>query len=172
MEGMRAAESTLHLKQEQAISWSNDSWKYAGVADYIIGPDASASNLIVAEAKKGWHFEDKFQLIGQLGCLLRSRMDAGKNTPVFGLLTNGERFKFIAIDTDLVVRSTYTISLTWSSQHVHEKSENGLKEILTMIKWIVSSTSRISPTCSAVHLKTRNISKSLRSMRSCFGVKG
>ena len=46
------------------------------------------------------------QVLCEAGCLLKKRLAAGKETPVFAVLTNGLLFRFFAIDTNGVVYSS------------------------------------------------------------------
>ncbi|KAJ3253857.1 hypothetical protein HK103_007657 [Boothiomyces macroporosus] len=82
---------------------------YTGDVDYMFGSsktksvDNMDSFLLVVEAKKGWPDSAVPQVLCEAGCLLRKRLAAGKNTPVFAVLTNGLLFRFFAIDIDGVV---------------------------------------------------------------------
>ena len=64
------------------------------------------SFLLVVEAKYEWPAKSVAQTLVEAGCLLKKRLAAGKNTPVFAVLTNGLLFRFFAIDTDGTVYSS------------------------------------------------------------------
>ncbi|KAJ3252547.1 hypothetical protein HK103_001399 [Boothiomyces macroporosus] len=89
--------------------WEGTGFGYTGDVDYMFGSsktksvDNMDSFLLVLEAKKEWPDSAVPQVLCEAGCLLRKRLAAGKNTPVFAVLTNGLLFCFFAIDTDGVV---------------------------------------------------------------------
>jgi hypothetical protein len=77
--------------------------------DYILGTSEYKSAAtresfpLIVEARKEWFDRAIPQVLCKAGCLLKRRLAAGKDTPVFAVLTNGEFFRFFAIDTDNVV---------------------------------------------------------------------
>ena len=46
------------------------------------------------------------QVLCEAGCLLQKELAAGNKTAVFGVLTNGQLFRFFAIDVDGIVYSS------------------------------------------------------------------
>lgn len=78
---------------------------FTGFTDYMIGSKLKVgeldSMLLVVEAKLEWPRKAVWQVLIEAGCHLKTRMGAGKNTPVFAVLSNGTLFQFFAIDTDM-----------------------------------------------------------------------
>jgi hypothetical protein len=62
-----------------------------------------ASSLVVVQATMEWPDSSVSQDLCQAGCLLKRRLAVGKITYVFAVLSNGQLFRFFAIDTDGVV---------------------------------------------------------------------
>ena len=128
------------------------------------------SFLLVVQAKKEWPDSAIPQVLAEAGCLLKKRLAAGKNTPVFAALTNGTDFKFFAIDTNSVVYD--------SGKKVLEPGEDGtynsstsLSEILRWLNWFMTVIKSISPRASSENLSDQKIDESLTRVRNCFGPK-
>ena len=132
--------------------------------------DTMDSFLLVVEAKYEWPAKSVAQTLAEAGCLLKKRLAAGKNTPVFAALTNGTDFRFFAIDTDGVVYA--------SGQKVLEPGDDGtynssssLSIILRWFTWFMTATKSISPRASTEDLTAEKIEDSLTQLRNCFGPK-
>jgi hypothetical protein len=75
--------------------WEGTGFGYTGDVDYMFGSsttksvDTMDSLLLVVQAKKEWPDSAIPQILCEAGCLLKKRLAAGKNTPVFAVLTNG-----------------------------------------------------------------------------------
>jgi hypothetical protein len=120
------------------------------------------SFLLIVEA----NYSDIPQVIAEAGCLLKRRQAAGKETPVFAVLTNGTDFRFFAIDTDGVVSASkrYLLELGFYN------SSTSLSEILRWFTWFMTA---ISPRSSSENLTAdEKIEDSLNQLRkNCFGRK-
>jgi hypothetical protein len=156
--------------------WDGPGFGYTGDVDYMFGTsktksvDTMDSFLLVVEAKKEWPDSAIPQVLAEAGCLLKKRLAAGKNTPVFAVLTNGLLFRFFAIDTDGVVYS--------SGQKVLEPGEDGtynssssLTDILRWLTWFMVAIKSVSPRASTEDLTSEKIEDSLNQLRNCFGPK-
>jgi hypothetical protein len=102
--------------------------------------------------------------------LLKKRLAAGKNTPVFAVLTNGLLFRFFAIDTDGVVYASETRILGFGEDGTYNSSTS-LSEILRWFTWFMSAINSVSPRASSEDLTTEKIGDSLTQLRNCFGPK-
>ena len=156
--------------------WEGTGFGYTGDVDYMFGSsktksvDTMDSFLLVVEAKYEWPAKSVAQTLAEAGCLLKKRLAAGKNTPVFAVLTNGLLFRFFAIDIDGVVYS--------SGQKVLEPGEDGtynssssLTDILRWLTWFMTSIKSISPRASSENLTDKATGDSLTQLRTCFGPK-
>ena len=156
--------------------WEGTGFGYTGDVDYMFGSsriksvDDMDSFLLVVEAKYEWPAKSVAQTLAEAGCLLKKRLDAGKKTPLFAVLTNGILFRFFAIDTDGVVYS--------SGQKVLEPGEDGtynssssLTDILRWFTWFMVAIKSVSPRASTEDLTIEKIDDSLSELRNCFGPK-
>ncbi|KAI9315416.1 hypothetical protein BDR26DRAFT_886797 [Obelidium mucronatum] len=132
--------------------WEGTGFGYTGDVDYMFGSsktksvDTMDSFLLVVVAKKEWPDSAIPQVLAEAGCLLKKRLAAGKNTPVFAVLTNGLLFRFFAIDTDGVVYAS--------------KTHSSLSEILRWFTWFMTAI-----------MTEKAIGDSLTQLRNCFGPK-
>ena len=129
------------------------------------------SFLLVVEAKKEWPDSAIPQVLAEAGSLLKKRLAAGKNTPVFAVLTNGLFFRFFAIDTDCVVYSSKRQIVLEVGEDDSYNSSSSLSEILSWFHWFMSSIKSISPRASCEDLPQSKIDESLAQLRGCFGLK-
>jgi hypothetical protein len=156
--------------------WEGPGFGYTGSADYMIGSsknksvDTMDSFLLVVEAKVEWPRGAVAQVICEAGCLLKKRLAAGKNTPVFAVLTNGTDFQFFAIDTDGVVYASEREILKRGKDATYNSSSS-LSEILRWFTWFMTSIESVSPRASSEDLSETMIKDSLTRLRSCFGPK-
>ena len=156
--------------------WEGTGFGYTGDVDYMFGTsktksvDTMDSFLLVVEAKKEWPDSAIPQVLCEAGCLLKKRLAAGKNTPVFAALTNGLFFRFFAIDTDGVVYASKTRLLEIGEDGTY-KSSSSLSEILRWFTWFMTSIKSISPRASSEDLTVEKIEDSLTQLRNCFGPK-
>ena len=121
--------------------------------------DTMDSFLLIVEAKTEWPASAIPQILAEAGCLLKNRQAAGKNTPVFAVLTNGFDFKFFAIDTDGVVYASEKEYLKIGPDGTYTSSTS-LSEILRWLSWFMTAIKSIE-----------NIDDSLTQLRNCFGPK-
>ena len=128
------------------------------------------SFLLVVEAKKEWPDSAIPQVLAEAGCLLKKRLAAGKNTPVFAVLTNGRLFRFFAIDTDCVVYASGEILLKVGKDETYNSSTS-LSEIFLWFNWFMRSIKSVSPRASSEDLPQSKIDESLDQLRTCFGPK-
>ena len=155
-------------------NWEGAGFGYTGDVDYMFGSsktksvDTMDSFLLVVEAKKEWPDSAIPQVLCEAGCLLKKRLAAGKNTPVFAVLTNGLLFRFFAIDTDGVVYASKT-RLLESGEDGTYNSSTSLSEILRWFTWFMTSIKSVSPRASSEDLTAEKIDDSLTLLRSCFG---
>ena len=97
--------------------WDGPGFEHIGNADYMFGfsrlnsVESMESLFFIIQARNEWPDQAVAKVICEAGCLLRSRQAAGKNTPVFAALTNGNLFRFFAIDTDGIVYASELIIL-------------------------------------------------------------
>ena len=158
--------------------WGGKEFGYTGDVDYMLGSsriksvDTMDSFLLVVEAKKEWPDSAIPQVLAEAGCLLKKRLAAGKNTPVFAVLTNGLLFRFFAIDIDGVVYSSgqTPIGLGLGPGGDYTNSP-ALSEILRWLIWFMTSIKSISPRYSCENLTDKAIGDSLTQLRKCFGPK-
>lgn len=157
--------------------WEGTGFRYTGDVDYMFGSsktksvDDMDSSLLVVEAKYEWPARSVAQTLAEAGCLLKKRLAAGKNTPVFAALTNGLLFRFFAIDTDGVVYSSgLPILLGFGAEGDYTKSPS-LSEILRWFAWFITSIKNISPRASSEDLTAEKITESLAQLRQSFGLK-
>jgi hypothetical protein len=156
--------------------WEGTGFGYTGDVDYMFGSsktksvDTMDSFLLVVEAKKEWPDSAIPQVLAEAGCLLKKRLAAGKNTPVFAVLTNGLLFRFFAIDTDGVVYASKTRLLEIGEDGTY-KSSSSLSEILRWFTWFMTAIKSISPRASSENLTDKAIGDSLTQLRNCFGPK-
>jgi hypothetical protein len=148
--------------------WEGTGFGYTGDVDYMFGSsktksvDTMDSFLLVVEAKKEWPDSAIPQVLCEAGCLLKKSLAAGKNTPVFAVLTNGLLFRFFAIDIDGVVYSSGQTPIGLGLT---------LSEILRWLTWFMTSIKSISPRVSSENLTDKAIGDSLTQLRNCFGPK-
>jgi hypothetical protein len=156
--------------------WEGTGFGYTGDVDYMFGSsktksaDNMDSYLLVVEAKKEWPDSAIPQVLCEAGCLLKKRLAAGKNTPVFAVLTNGLLFRFFAIDTDGVVYASKTRILEIGEDGTYNSSTS-LSEILRWFTWFMTAINSVSPRASSEDLTTEKIGDSLTQLRNCFGPK-
>ena len=140
--------------------------------DYMLGSSKFYSVksmntfLMVVEAKKEWPDSAVPQIVCEAGCLLKKRVAAGKNTPVFGILTNGSFFRFFAVDINWVVYAS-GLKLLEVGKDDYTTSES-LREILRWITWLMSIVKTISPRASTEDLTKNDIDGALTGVRRCF----
>jgi hypothetical protein len=134
--------------------------------------DAMDSFLLVVEAKKEWPDSAIPQVLAEAGCLLKKRLSAGKNTPVFAVLTNGLFFRFFAIDIDGTVYSSgqTPIVLAYGPEGDYANSPT-LLEIIRWFTWFMTAIRSISPRASSENLTAEKFEVSLTQLRKCFGIK-
>ncbi|KAI8893385.1 hypothetical protein BC833DRAFT_569266 [Globomyces pollinis-pini] len=156
--------------------WEGPGFVYTGNVDYMLGSsktksvDTMDSFLLVVEAKKEWPDDAVAQVLCEAGCLLKKRLAAGKETPVFAVLTNGLLFRFFAIDTNGVVYSS-EVELLKIGRDGTYNSSTSLSEILRWFTWFIASIKSVSPRASSEDLTAEKIGDSLTQLRSCFGPK-
>jgi hypothetical protein len=158
--------------------WEGPGFGYTGNVDYMFGSSKTKSVetmdsfLLVVEAKKEWPDSAIPQVICEAGCLLKKRLAAGKDTPVFAVLTNGIFFRFFAIDTNGKVYSSGLppIGLGFGPEGDYANSPT-LSEILRWFTWFMTSMKSFSPRASSEDLTAEKIDDSLDQLRSCFGLK-
>jgi hypothetical protein len=156
--------------------WEGTGFGYTGDADYMLGPsriktvDTMDSFLLVVQAKKEWPDSAIPQVLAEAGCLLKKHLAAGKETPVFGVLTNGTEFRFFAIDTDGVVYASDKEVLKLGEDGTY-KSSSSLSIILRWFTWFMTAIKSISPMASTKDLTVEKIEDSLTQLRNCFGPK-
>ena len=155
--------------------WEGPGFGYTGDVDYMFGTsktksvDTMDSFLLVVEAKYEWPAKSVAQTLAEAGCLLKKRLAAGKNTPVFAVLTNGLLFRFFAIDIDGVVYSSGQTPIGLGLGPGGDYTESPtLSEILRWLTWFMIS---ISPRASSENLTDKAIGDSLTQLRNCFGPK-
>ena len=149
--------------------------KYTGFTDYMIGtglePRSVDTLVLVVKAKGAWLPSAIFpQVICEAGCLLKRRIQAGKETPVFAILTNGENFQFFALDVDSKVYSSGQIVLDRGSSGSFADSPS-LIEILRWCYWFVSCMNAVSPRVAGMDLDQVEINSACELVRACFGRK-
>jgi hypothetical protein len=156
--------------------WEGTEVSYTGNVDYMFGtsemPVAKVPDtfVLVVEAKKEWPDSAVPQVLCEAGCLLKKRLAAGKNTPVFAVLTNGTLFRFFAIDTDGVVYAS-TMKVLEIGEDGTYKTSTSLTLILRWINWFMTSIQSVSRRASSEDLTNTMITESLAKLRSCFGPK-
>jgi hypothetical protein len=158
---------------EVKLDWEGTGFGYTGDVDYMFGSsktksvDTIDSFLLIVEAKKEWPDSAIPQILCEAGCLLKKRLAAGKNTPVFAVLTNGLFFRFFAIDIDACVFASENEVLKVGKEGTYSSSSS-LSEILRWFTWFMTAIKSISPRASSEDLSVENIEDSLTQLRSCF----
>ncbi|CAM6127497.1 unnamed protein product [Calypogeia fissa] len=168
LERERESEANLTGFCEVKNDWEGPGLKYTGTVDYMIGSAADRSVLsmdsffLVMEAKKEWPDSAVAQVLAEAGCLLKRRLNSGKKTPVFAVLTNGRLFRFFVIDADGVV---------YSSEEMLGLSQGyaSLAEILRWFSWFLGAMKAVSPRASQTDVTDDDIEDSLAQLRCCFG---
>ena len=156
--------------------WQGQGVSYTGNVDYMLGssPDRTVEHLdslwMVKQDKKVWPDVDIPQVICEAGCLLKRRLDAGEDTPVFAVLTNGSTFRFVCIDVDGAVYASKTIALQLGHDGTY-KTSSTLSEILRWFSWFMNVVKSICPAASSERLTQDQINESLSQLRTCFGPK-
>jgi hypothetical protein len=156
--------------------WEGTGFGYTGDVDYIFGSsktksvDTMDSFLLVVEAKKEWPDSAIPQVLCEAGCLLKKRLAAGKNTPVFAVLTNGTDFRFFAIDTNSVVYAADKEVLKVGEDGTYNSSTS-LTDILRWFTWFMVAIKSFSPRASTEELAVEKTEDSLTRLRNCFGLK-
>ncbi|KAI3661670.1 hypothetical protein MP638_002922 [Amoeboaphelidium occidentale] len=157
--------------------WEGPGFGYTGTVDYMLGSSITRtvesidSFLLIVEAKKEWPDSAVPQTVCEAGCLLRKRLAAGKNTPVFAVLTNSYFFRFFAIDTDGVVYAS-RVSILDPGTDGSYCSSTTLPEILQWFYWMMETLKSVSPRAFGEDLTKEAINSSINELRKCFGVKG
>ena len=152
--------------------WEGKGIVYTGNVDYMIGSSKSKSDismdsyLLVVEAKKEWVEKSVYQAISEAGCLLKRRLEAGKNTPVFAVLTTGFIYRFFAIDIEGVVYCSGIVVLNDDNDNYSKC----LSDILHWITWFMTAIKSISPRSPNKDL-TETVEDSLKKLTACFGLK-
>lgn len=96
-------------------------------------------------------------------------MAAGKNTPVFAVLTNAKFFQFFAIDTNDVVYSSGGNPIVLGPGADGEwASSKSLVEILRWLQWFVDCMKSISPRVSCQDISDSE-QDALGLILQCFG---
>jgi hypothetical protein len=154
------------------IEWIGDHVIFEGILDYMIGYTSNDGRLnsrfLIVEAKKGWLPEASvWQTVSQAGCLMKNRLEAGKNTPVFAALSDGDHFRFFAVDTDMKVYCSQTIYIRRATNGF--SSSDSLVEILRWFSWILEVCKSDLPAASQGDLSDKVVPTSLVQMRACFG---
>ena len=124
------------------------------------------SHILVAEAKSEWPRSAVPQIVAQAGCLLKRRLETGRETPVFAVLSNGHFFRFFAIHTDAVVYSSTDFVLQRGEDNSYQSS-TFLHEILRWMHWMISTYESVSPRASS-DSSPQDIDRALAEIRSCF----
>jgi hypothetical protein len=153
-------EVLLNASNEQLLGfcevkndWEGTGFGYSGDVDYMFGSsktksaDDMDSFLLIVEAKYKWPAKSVAQTLAEAGCLLKKRLDAGKKTPVFAVLTNGTDFRFFAIDTDGVVYASDKVVLKLGDDGTYNTSSS-LSVILRWFTWFMTAIKSISPRAS------------------------
>ena len=110
-------------------------------------------------------------MLCEAGCVLKRRLAAGKDTPVFAVLTNVLLFRFFAINTDGVVYSSGILILLGFGPDEDYTNSPTLTEILRWFTWFMTAIKSVSPRASKEDLTAEMIDDPLVRLRSCFGPK-
>ncbi|TPX30786.1 hypothetical protein SeLEV6574_g08586 [Synchytrium endobioticum] len=158
-------------------SWSGTGFGYTGTVDYMIGSSVSrdtADNLdsffLVVQAKTEWPKSALPQVLAEAGCLLNKRLAAGKQTPVFAVLTNAKFFQFFAIDTDSIVYCSGEPTILAVGPDGSWNASTSLVDILRWFRWFITCMASISPRASRVDI-TQTMERALADVINCFGKK-
>ncbi|EPZ35355.1 hypothetical protein O9G_000751 [Rozella allomycis CSF55] len=150
--------------------WEGTGFGYTGDVDYMLGYSkfqyvgTMDSSILVVQAKQEWPDSSIAQVLCEAGCLLKKRLAAGKNTPVFAALTNGLLFRFFAIDVDAIVYASPIVVLNVGDDGTYNSSAS-LSEILRWFNWFITSANSISSS------EDFSVEDSLTQLRNCFGTK-
>jgi hypothetical protein len=192
-ESLYYSDANLTAFCETDNRWSGAGIEYTGNVDYMIGScdtRETAENidsfLLVVKAKLEWPQRYMLpltphvlilcscsalpQVLAEAGCLLRRRLAAGKNTPVFAVLTNAEHFQFFAIDVDNVVYCSGQPIFLGLGSDGDWASSTSLRQILRWFKWFITSMASISPQSSQVDI-SQTKDEALVRLRECFGLR-
>ena len=166
---LQVADGFLKIVQESNEKWENDGVRFNGYVDYSIKSNDNKSQLIVTEVKGVWDEDEaETQLLAEAGALLCRRLDDGKNTPVFGVLSNAKIFKFYVIDDrDRSVYSSGLVTMQYRPGTDFRESEE-LKEIVTWLRWFLTVITSISRRSSPATLSDDGILSSLQELRRNF----
>lgn len=126
-----------------------------GRADIMIGSLHSGDDgfLLITEVKKDLQEtvglqKPIIQLIAGAAALAQRRAAAGLHTPVFGVLTNGERYRFFVLATDGRVYSSSEGGFRITAEFpLVDQFDADLSIILRWLTFCVDTISAISPRC-------------------------
>ena len=172
LEAQRHFPSHLSTMQQVKLIWKD----FKGFIDIAVCTQDMESIILVVEAKRGWLNGKVYQLLAEAGCLLQQRdEELGKKTPVLGLLSDGYRYQFFAIDErDKSVYSSNLITLE-ISRTPNFRTNPQVSEILNWIIWFIKIVVAVSPPSTPqpfIPGKQPRVVPSkalmLRELRSCF----
>lgn len=126
-----------------------------GRADIMIGSVNSGDDgyLLITEVKKDWgergpSQKSITQLLAGAGAMAQRRAAVDLYTPVFGILTNGERYRFFVLDTDGRVYSSSEEGFRLSTDSPLTRDfEAELSIILRWLTFFLDTICAISPRC-------------------------
>ena len=165
----------MHAFGEVTNAWNGPGVYYNGRVDYMIGsgqPEDHSiqdidSFIIVVEAQLDWPAEAVSQTLAEVGCVLRNRLQAGKNTPVFAILTNSKFFRFFAIDVDGVAYSSGVEMILFRGYSW--KANDSLIKIWKWFYWFITCMKSISPRCSEIDITEDTIKTNTDKIIENFG---
>ena len=125
----------LRVLSQSRNTCQSENFLFAGVAEYSITSYDGLSELLVIGVKAGTEIVTaELQLFAHAATILRERLMEKRNTAVMAVLTNGELFKFYAIDDrDSSVCSSRVIFLNYRTNREF-KSYTDLIEVGTWFR--------------------------------------
>lgn len=157
-----------------------------GRTDYMVGSPGTgiAGCLMVVEAKRDWpknvSWPEKMgvlQLLMGMDAVIYQRKKTGRDTPVFGILSNAENFCFFAMDTDGGCFSSGSVPFLLDiTLPFTQTFASDLARIVRWIRFFFNAMPKISPRCRRQRTDVVRTPddvnypiKTLAQVRECFG---
>ena len=171
---VHSPDKKLRVFCEVQNDWTGPGFYLRGSVDYMIGSGHTLGStevdscLLCVQAKKEWPDSGIAQILAEMGCLQKNRLSKGKNSSVFGILTNGAMYQIFAIDMNSRVYCSGTPMLLRPEADGNYAASGPLAEILRWVMWLCSTMKTISPGCSPVMVLQDAINAAVAQLETCF----
>jgi hypothetical protein len=171
---VHSPDKKLRVFCEVKNDWIGPGFYYTGSVDYMIGSGCTIGNtevdscLVCVEAKKEGIDSGIAQILAELGCLQKNRLIKGKNSPVFGILTNGTIYQFYSIDMNSIVYCSGSPMVLRPEPDGSYDASGPLAEILRWVMWFCSTMRAMSPGFSPVTVPQDAFHAAIAQLETCF----